>query len=201
MPSRLAVLACALGWLLSAGGARAADPVGSWRPDPVATAAMVDRLVAEMAAMIDPEDKAEVEAQLPVLRARLAEIGDKDPEQSAELTAAIEQMERIAEGDEAGFRDELRQSILTGLDMTLELKPGGEMLVRGGGPEEADRGRWIAEGDRIELTGLDEDSDMHMQGSIVGDRMELREVLPPEEEGDDENAALMREVVLTLIRQ
>lgn len=201
MPACVTVLVFTLGWLLPAAAAFAAGPVGIWRPDPAATAAMVDRLVTEMAAMIDPEDKAEVEAQLPVLRARLAEIGDSDPEQAAELTSAIEQMERIADGDEAGFRDELRQSILAGLDMTLELKPGGEMLVRGGDPEETDRGNWTMEGDRIELVGAGEDSDLHMQGVVAGDRMELREVLPPEEEGDDENAALMREVVLTLIRR
>ncbi len=194
-------MVCTLGWLLPATAALAAGPVGTWRPEPAATAAMVDRLVAEMAAMIDPEDKAEVEAQLPILRARLVEIGDSDPEQTAELTSAIEQMERIVEGDEAGFRDELRQSIMAGLDMTLELKPGGEMLVHGGDPGETDRGSWTMEGDRIELVGQGEDSDLHMQGVVAGNRMELREVLPPEEEGDDENAALMREVVLTLIRQ
>ena len=86
--------------------------------------------------------------------------------------------------------------------MTLELKPGGELLLRDDSDPDADEpGRWTLDGDQIELIGDDEGAAMHMQGSFQGDRMELREVLPPDEEGEDENAALMRDIVLVLIRQ
>jgi hypothetical protein len=203
LPARLRrLLLPAFGWLLLAAAASAAEPAGIWRPDPAATAAMVDKLVAGMAQAVDPADKAEMRQQLPILRARLAELQAKDPDQAAELAAAIEQIEALVADDDSGFREQLRQSILDGLDMTLELKPGGELLLRDDSdPDAAEPGRWSLDSGQIELIGADEGAGMHMQGSFQGDRMELREVLPPEEEGDDENAALMREIVLVLIRQ
>ena len=78
VPARLhRFLLPALGWLLLAAAASAAEPVGLWKPDPASTTAMVDKLVAGMAQAVDPADKAEMRQQLPILRARLAELHDQ----------------------------------------------------------------------------------------------------------------------------
>ncbi|MFO1067568.1 MAG: hypothetical protein U1E14_03495 [Geminicoccaceae bacterium] len=173
-------------------------PSAPRRADPDSVKAMVTEMGKRMLAMMDEEDRASMTEAVDALKGQLAKAKAEGGD-TAELEGQIAMMQGMLDGE---VSPEAMQEMTGALDVTLELAADGSVTMRSG-PEEddVDHGTWKLDGNTVEIVGDADAAEVHMTGTIDGDRMELREAPGGDDGSDDITDEDLAGLVLVMIRQ